>query len=215
MSSYLNFKLSCLTTQLAPYHAIILQRGEEFTTVYSSFLLCILFYLLTAFSAPLRGPGRKGEWILEVNVTVTASDLVSKCNLLYVLPSLTPLKGNVLWMHAQSCLTLCDPMNCNLPGSSVHGIFQLRILEWVFISLSRGSSQLRDWPVSLCFLHWQANSLPLAPSGKPNVLYSKLFKTIFVPGFMHWRPRKSLFWINSPLQADPQVYSLSRQFHTL
>ena len=37
---------------------------------------------------------------------------------------------------AQSCLTLCDPMDCSLPGSSVHGIFQARILEWVAISFS-------------------------------------------------------------------------------
>ena len=34
-------------------------------------------------------------------------------------------------MHAESCLTLCDPVNCSPPGSSVHGIFQARILEWV------------------------------------------------------------------------------------
>ena len=44
----------------------------------------------------------------------------------------------------QSCPTLCDPMNCSLPGSSVHGIFQARILEWVAISFSRGSSRPRD-----------------------------------------------------------------------
>ena len=45
----------------------------------------------------------------------------------------------------QSCLTLCDPMDCSPPHSSVHGIFQARILEWVAIS----SSQSRDWnPVS-------------------------------------------------------------------
>ena len=37
---------------------------------------------------------------------------------------------------AQSCLTLCDPMDCSLPGSSVHGIFQARVLEWVAISFS-------------------------------------------------------------------------------
>ena len=45
---------------------------------------------------------------------------------------------------AQLCLTLCDPMDCSLPGSSVHGIFQVKILEWVAISFSRGSSQPRD-----------------------------------------------------------------------
>ena len=45
---------------------------------------------------------------------------------------------------AQSCLTLCDPMDCSLPGSSVHGIFKARVLEWVAISFSRGFSPLRD-----------------------------------------------------------------------
>ena len=45
----------------------------------------------------------------------------------------------------QSCLTLCDPMDCSLLGSSVHGIFQARILEWVAISFSRGSSNTREW----------------------------------------------------------------------
>ena len=38
----------------------------------------------------------------------------------------------------QSCPTLCDPVDCNLPGFSVHGILQARILEWVTISFSRG-----------------------------------------------------------------------------
>ena len=45
---------------------------------------------------------------------------------------------------AQLYPTLCDPMDCNPPGSSVHGILQARILEWVVISSSRGSSQPRD-----------------------------------------------------------------------
>ena len=42
---------------------------------------------------------------------------------------------------AQSCPTLCDPLDCSPPGSSVHGILQARILEWVVISFSRGSSR--------------------------------------------------------------------------
>ena len=45
---------------------------------------------------------------------------------------------------AQSCPPLCGPMDCCLPGSSVHGILQARILEWVAISFSKGSSQPRD-----------------------------------------------------------------------
>jgi len=44
----------------------------------------------------------------------------------------------------QSCPTLCDPMDCSLPGSSVHGIFQATVLEWIAISFSKGSSQPRD-----------------------------------------------------------------------
>ena len=46
---------------------------------------------------------------------------------------------------AQLCLTLCDPMDCSLPGSSVHGILQAKILEWLAISFSRRSSWSRDW----------------------------------------------------------------------
>ena len=45
---------------------------------------------------------------------------------------------------AQLCPTLCNPMDCSLPGSSVHGIFQARVLEWIAISFSRGSSLPRD-----------------------------------------------------------------------
>ena len=52
---------------------------------------------------------------------------------------------------AQSCPTLCDPcMDCNLPGSSVHWILQTRILEWVAIPFSRGSSQPRNWTWVSC-----------------------------------------------------------------
>ena len=50
----------------------------------------------------------------------------------------------------QLCLTLCNPMDYNLPGSSVHGILQARILEWVAMPSSRGSSQPRDWTCESC-----------------------------------------------------------------
>ena len=63
----------------------------------------------------------------------------------------------------QSCLTLCDLMDCSLPRSSVCGIFQARILEWVAISFSRRSSRPRDWnQVS----HVVADALPYEPPGK-------------------------------------------------
>ena len=45
---------------------------------------------------------------------------------------------------AQSCPTLCDPVDCSPPGSSAHGILQARVLEWVAISFSRESSRPRN-----------------------------------------------------------------------
>ena len=63
-----------------------------------------------------------------------------------------------LFLHAcsvtKSCLTLCDPIDCSMPGSSVHGIFQARILEWVAISSSRGSSRPKDWTWVSCNGRW-------------------------------------------------------------
>ena len=53
----------------------------------------------------------------------------------------------LLCLVTQSCLTLCDPMDCSLPGSSVYGILQARTLEWVAMPSSKGSSQPRVEPV--------------------------------------------------------------------
>ena len=54
-----------------------------------------------------------------------------------------------MWAKSlQLCPTLCDLMNCSPPGSSVHGILQASILEWIAMPLSRGSSQPRDWTLS-------------------------------------------------------------------
>ena len=62
---------------------------------------------------------------------------------------------------AQSCQTLCDPMDCSLPGSSVHRILQARILEWVAVLFSRGSLQPTDGTQVSC----TADSLPSEPLG--------------------------------------------------
>ena len=50
----------------------------------------------------------------------------------------------VVVLVAQSCPTFCSPIDCSLPGSSVHGILQIRILEWIAIPFSRESSPPRD-----------------------------------------------------------------------
>ena len=68
-------------------------------------------------------------------------------------------------LAAQSCMTLCDPMDCSPPGSSVHGIPQARILVWAAISFSRGSSQPRDWIWVSCiagefFTNWATREAP-------------------------------------------------------
>ena len=88
---------------------------------------------------------------------------------------------------AQLCPTLCDPMDCSLPGSSVHGIFQARVLEWGAISFSRGSSWPRVWTwvshiVGRRFTVWATRS------------WVTLNNDIFYPRFWvrkHSEPRKT------------------------
>ena len=55
-----------------------------------------------------------------------------------------PQRAMKVKVEVKSFLTLCDPMGCSLPGSSIRGIFQAKVLEWVAISFSRGSSQPRN-----------------------------------------------------------------------
>ena len=58
----------------------------------------------------------------------------------------TPISGTVCCANSlQLWLTLCDPMDCSLLGSSLHWILQVRLLEWVAMPFSRGSPQSRDW----------------------------------------------------------------------
>ena len=74
----------------------------------------------------------------------------------------------VVVLIAQLCPTLCDPMDYSWPGSSVHGILQARILEWVAIPFSRGSSDPGIEPGSPTL---QADSLPSELRGKPIILH--------------------------------------------
>ena len=76
----------------------------------------------------------------------------------------------LLIVCALSRVRLCDPLDCGLPGSSVHGISQARILEWVATStpgifLTQGSNRCL-----LCLLCWQADSLPLHHLGILGIL---------------------------------------------
>ena len=71
---------------------------------------------------------------------------------------------------AQSCLTLCDPTDYSLPGSSVHGILQARILEWVAMPSSRESSQHRDLTHISCSFCTAGRFFTAEPRGKTNSL---------------------------------------------
>ena len=64
---------------------------------------------------------------------------MKSCNFIYLIGK---SYYEVKW--SRSVVTLCDPMDCSLLGSSIHGIFQARVLEWVAISFSRGSSRPRN-----------------------------------------------------------------------
>ena len=76
----------------------------------------------------------------------------------------------------QSCLTLCDPMDCSLPGFSLHGILQAKILEWGAVPFSRGSSQPRNQTRVSCiagafFTNWAIR--------EDYIKYSLLYKVYF------------------------------------
>ena len=82
-------------------------------------------------------------------------------------------------LAAQSRLTLCDPVDCSTPGSSIHGILQVRILEWVATPFSRRSSQSREQTQVSCiaggfFTIWTTRETPhnIIYLAKPKIDYS-------------------------------------------
>ena len=102
---------------------------------------------------------------------------------------------------AQSCPTLRDPMDCSLPGSSVHEIFQARVPEWVAISFPRGSPQPRDrtWVsriVGRRFTLWATREVSKKSAGAPGKRGTQLAHTSF---------SAPLFWVSMILIATSQV----------
>ena len=97
-------------------------------------------------SSPAGGNGKQGSH-LENSLAVP-----QKVNIELVTHVSTPQYKcglRIQWTAAakslRSCLTLCDPMDHSWPGSSVHGILQARVMEWIVMPSSRGSSWPRDW----------------------------------------------------------------------
>ena len=91
---------------------------------------------------------RRKDLLLAASKKNTRDLSQSNISLNYKTGDIFKLRMGVL--VAQSCPTLCGPMDCNPPGSSVHGILQSRILEWVAIPFSRGSSQPRNGTRVFC-----------------------------------------------------------------
>ena len=116
----------------------------------------------------------------------------SHCDLFPML--IHSLIKNILLLVAQSCSTLCDPMDCSPPGSSIHGISQARILKWIAISFSKGSSWSRDWTQVFCiagrfFTIWATREALLSSLEEISaVLHLYLsFNSNYNPGLLHCR----------------------------
>ena len=97
-----------------------------------------------------------------------------------------------------SHVQLCDPMNCSPPGSSVHGTFQARVLEWVVISSSRGSSWPRDWTCVSCstrqiLYHCTTCEAPIG------LVYSQMGHSSTPSQF------KGILWLGSNVQILPKA----------
>ena len=98
----------------------------------------------------------------------TVSWHIRLANEFIVNPHFTSVCMRALWL--QSCLTLCDPMDCSPPGSSVHEILQTRILEWVAVPSSGGSSPPRNWTCVSCIAGGFITAEPRDKSPFPSTL---------------------------------------------
>ena len=106
------------------------------------------------------------------------------------------LSQYILCVCAQLCLTLCSPMDSSPPLSSVHGISQAIILEWVAISYSRGSSQPRDQTHVSCFSCIGKQILYHCPNWKALYINIQIYVYIHAHRHMHTQANISLFLKN-------------------
>ena len=133
-------------------------RGKYIWLVYCDYLQSnklLLIFIIEPAHRLTRSAFTKLSWFRQEK-HVTAS----KKNQLFP-QNIVPVRDTHIYVYAQSCLTLWPHRQCS-PPSSVHGISQTRILEWVAIFSSRELN-----PHLLSLLHWQVDSLPGVPPGKP------------------------------------------------
>ena len=137
------------------------------------YITIIWVFCMWQFTQSFLGSGlsqqgeRTCEWLKPEACSKEKGQISSRY---WVAPSTGPqgLYALVSAKSLQSCLTLCDSMDCMLPGSSVCGILHARILEWIAMPSSRRSSQPRDWTCVSCIScvsRWIL--LPLCHLGNP------------------------------------------------
>ena len=140
-------------------------------------LPCFMSVLLKVWSPPTRQP-----------VSSISMRTCQKHRFSVPIQDLLQFSSSQFSSVAQSCPTLCDPVDCNLLDFSVHGIFQARILEWVAISFSRGSSRPRDRTrVSRiggrCFNLWATREAHLV--GFKSIILFVFYSICFMQDWLH------------------------------
>ena len=160
--------LSGLTwTRLTPETAFFDEHKYEKKNCKELVCLFVLVTLTSLLSLPNSSPLREDSllsgWLLGSLLFYRMQIMSEKTEVSMLLLSLLSLS-----LVTQSCPGLCNSMDCSLLGSSVHGISQARILEWVSISFSRGSSLPKDQTMSPAVA---SDSLPLSLQESPRGLY--------------------------------------------
>ena len=140
--------------------------GQYFFLIKNKYLLWLMTEIHRDFMCWVWGDlpylSQPAGWEALLLAPLSTWDLVSKRDLTggepwflspsraYTLSCYTHFPSMRVCVRAQPCPTLCDPMDCGSPGSFVHWIFQMGILELVAVSHSRGSSLPRDWICISC-----------------------------------------------------------------
>ena len=147
----------------------------------------------TTYQSSMRRWREEGRWTRELELEEQHGDEFSggKKSFLFCLHGACSGYWEIqMCVHAKSCATLCEPTDCNPPGSSTHGLSQARVLEWVALFSSRGSSQSRDriyiscissigrWILYHCST-WEAQEMLVRTKNtKKNLLFSSKEPTL-------------------------------------
>ena len=130
------------------------------------------------------------------------------------------------WFSCSVVSDFCDPTDCSLPGSSVHGIFQARILEWVPISFTRGSSQSRDRTHGSCISYTAGRFFTAKSPEKPLTFMLLLLLSCFSHVWLCATPQTAAhqaplslgfsrqeYWNGLPFPSPPDLHTHGQKAH--